>query len=433
MPAKLDVFDPKVRENLDLRRAFAARDVSRLYQLLVDEWGYSQRQIARLARQTQSEVSEILNGRQVLSYDLLARIADGFGVPRGWMGLAYDEPTVVSQASSGDEAESIEEGESVKRRNYLAATAAVFFGGTAVFGSPKAMPEPASGATPLPKVVRMRDVKALRALTREMRALGRAGNGGMPDLLGPVVADAERLLDVYPDSDYTARQLRISLAELHTLAGWCAHDMHFKDTARWHYGRAMKLASEAQDTSELVSATWHASILFRDDHPDTALKLLQMAQYHAADSITLQVAMARALSLMDRREDVQRYLIRVLDWELPDNAFDRAGLNNVRAQCYLRINRLEEARSYAALSVQTWDPEDRRESTKARITLATIHALAGESDTELLAAKALDGAESLHSLRVRSQLKPLEEALTRRKSTTNTDLAQRAHLLRSPA
>jgi hypothetical protein len=195
----------------------------------------------------------------------------------------------------------------------------------------------------------------------------------------------------------------------------------------------LKLASEAQDASELVSATWHASILFRDDHPDTALKLLQMAQYHAADSITLQVAMARVLSLMDRREDVQRYLTRTLDWELPNNAFDRAALNNVRAQCYLGINRLDEARSYAALSVQTWDPEDRRESTKARITLATIHALAGESDTELLAAKALDGAESLHSLRVRSQLKPLEEALTRRTSTTNTDLAHRAHLLRSTA
>jgi len=90
MLPKLDIFDPKVRENMDLRRAFAARDVSRLYQLLVDELGYSQRQIAQLARQTQSEVSEILKGRQVLSYDLLARIADGFGVPRGWRGLGYD-------------------------------------------------------------------------------------------------------------------------------------------------------------------------------------------------------------------------------------------------------------------------------------------------------------------------------------------------------
>jgi transcriptional regulator with XRE-family HTH domain len=326
MPLKLDISDPQVSDNMDLRRAFAARDVSRLYQLLVDTWGYSQRQIAQLTRQTQSEVSEILKGRQVLSYDLLARIADGFGVPRGWMGLAYDESTIASQAASSDKVESIEEDDSVKRRNYLAATAAVFFGGTAVFGSPKAFSEPASGVTPLPNVVTMRDVKALRAFTREMRALGRAGNNGMPNILGPVVADAERLLDIHPDNDYAARQLRISLAELHTLTGWCAHDMHFKDTARWHYGRATKLASEAQDTHELVSATWHASILFRDDHPDTALKLLQMAQYHAADSITLHIAMARVLSLMDRHEDVQRYLTRALDWELPDNAFDRADL-----------------------------------------------------------------------------------------------------------
>jgi transcriptional regulator with XRE-family HTH domain len=303
MPPKLDIFDPRVSENMDLRRAFAARDVSRLYQLLVDTLGYSQRHIARLTGQAQSEVSEILKGRQVLSYDLLVRIADGFGVPRGWLGLAYDESTIATQAASSDKVESIEEDESVKRRNYLAATAAVFFGGAAVFGSPKAISEPASGFTPLPNVVTMREVKALRALTREMRALGRAGNNGMPDILGPIVADAERLLDVPPDNDCTARQLRISLAELHTLAGWCAHDMHFKDAARWHYGRATKLANQAQDTNELVSATWHASILFRDDHPDTALKLLQMAQYHAADSITLHIAMARVLSIMDRCED----------------------------------------------------------------------------------------------------------------------------------
>jgi len=40
--------------------------------------------------QSQSEISEILSGRRVMAYDLLLRIADGLGVGRGLMGMAYD-------------------------------------------------------------------------------------------------------------------------------------------------------------------------------------------------------------------------------------------------------------------------------------------------------------------------------------------------------
>lgn len=47
----------------------------------------SQRQIAQLTGQSQSEVSEILKGRRVMAYVVLVRIAEGLGVPRAWMGL----------------------------------------------------------------------------------------------------------------------------------------------------------------------------------------------------------------------------------------------------------------------------------------------------------------------------------------------------------
>ncbi|GAA3431702.1 helix-turn-helix domain-containing protein [Kutzneria kofuensis] len=80
----------------------------------------SQRQIAALTGQSQSEVSEILKGRQVMAYDVLARIADGLGVPRGYMGLAYDEATALKVAGSVDEAEQRED-EEVKRRRFPAA------------------------------------------------------------------------------------------------------------------------------------------------------------------------------------------------------------------------------------------------------------------------------------------------------------------------
>ncbi|HEV2780334.1 MAG TPA: helix-turn-helix transcriptional regulator, partial [Actinophytocola sp.] len=70
---------PEEWEKPEMRSALAAREVSTVYRLL-RRTGVSQRQIAALTGQSQSEVSEILKGRQVMAYDVLARIADGLGV-----------------------------------------------------------------------------------------------------------------------------------------------------------------------------------------------------------------------------------------------------------------------------------------------------------------------------------------------------------------
>ena len=59
-----------------MRPVLAERDIAALYLILKDE-GVTQRQIAALTGQSQSEVSEILGGRKVLSYDLLVRIRAG--------------------------------------------------------------------------------------------------------------------------------------------------------------------------------------------------------------------------------------------------------------------------------------------------------------------------------------------------------------------
>ena len=116
----------EVWQQREMRAALAARDISTVYRLL-RRVGVSQRQIAALTGQSQSEVSEILKGRQVMAYDVLARIADGLGVPRGYMGLAYDEATATTVVGPPDDGHA-EEDESVKRRKFLANTAAVMFG-----------------------------------------------------------------------------------------------------------------------------------------------------------------------------------------------------------------------------------------------------------------------------------------------------------------
>ncbi|MGB3437922.1 MAG: helix-turn-helix transcriptional regulator, partial [Actinophytocola sp.] len=66
---------PEAWEDQEMRNALAAREVSSIYKQLRRK-GVSQRQIAAMTGQSQSEVSEILKGRQVMAYDVLVRIAD---------------------------------------------------------------------------------------------------------------------------------------------------------------------------------------------------------------------------------------------------------------------------------------------------------------------------------------------------------------------
>ena len=87
-------------ERPELRAATADRDILTMYRLL-QRYGFSQRRIAALTGQSQSEISDILKGgRKIRNYDLLLRIADGLGLPRGWMGLAHD--TAAHPTGEGD-------------------------------------------------------------------------------------------------------------------------------------------------------------------------------------------------------------------------------------------------------------------------------------------------------------------------------------------
>ncbi|MGH4019302.1 MAG: helix-turn-helix domain-containing protein, partial [Pseudonocardiaceae bacterium] len=100
------------------RVALLDRDIPRVYRLLVDA-GISQHQIARWTRQRQSEVHDILKGRQVRNVDVLERICDGLGVPRGWMRLAYAED-VASNTAPDDVGQTPQEvADAMKRRTVV--------------------------------------------------------------------------------------------------------------------------------------------------------------------------------------------------------------------------------------------------------------------------------------------------------------------------
>jgi predicted XRE-type DNA-binding protein len=75
----------------EFRAALREHDMQVVVRLL-QRYGMSQRRIAALMGVYQREVSEMLCGRRhIVNYDVLVRIAEGLGIPRGLMGLAYDE------------------------------------------------------------------------------------------------------------------------------------------------------------------------------------------------------------------------------------------------------------------------------------------------------------------------------------------------------
>ncbi|MCA1676527.1 MAG: helix-turn-helix domain-containing protein [Actinobacteria bacterium] len=88
-PAPL--IDPTLYHRDDVRPVLAERDIAGLFRVLKDDAGLTQRTIAELVGMSQSEVSEILDGRRVIAYDVLVRIAEGLRITRELMGLSYGE------------------------------------------------------------------------------------------------------------------------------------------------------------------------------------------------------------------------------------------------------------------------------------------------------------------------------------------------------
>jgi transcriptional regulator with XRE-family HTH domain len=403
--------------------------------------GYQQWQIAELTGQTQADVSEIIHGREVISYDLLARIAEGLGIARGRLGLAYDVTTREIIRGSVATTSDREVDEDMKRRAAIAAaTKAVF--GYALLGEAVALdhvPEVAA----LPSVIGRSDVTRLRALTERLRALGRAGHG-VPEVLSRVTARAERWLDIRPATELVGRQLHSAVADLHTLAGWWCTDMLQVDQARWHYWRAVEVAGDGKDAFGAVSAVVHAGHQEREaGDPSEALKLYQLAYHKLLDPALrgdersskyqglLLIRSAHARALMGQpAQDVHEMLARADDQPPFADPFERAAELDVRARTELALGDLDTAQRTATTSIDTRPAAAEPYTINARITRVTAHVLAGERTAAETAAKVLDVvAEQRSLLRVRAALTPLAKALAARRDSTSVELAQRARQL----
>lgn len=432
-----DTLSDRLRQALTTkaaRRALAERDITTVYRFLTQA-DISQRQIAQLTGQSQSEVSEVLKSRRIMAYDVLVRIAQGLEVPRAWMGLAYDEGAPPTDPAMGEEVID----EDMKRRALLAA-ASVALLGAPVLGEVLELPTPPMTPTPLPSRLGASDVAALKQLTARLRTVVRTHGGGADVVTA--VANRSRPLMSVPAREPVKAELGSALADLHTLAGWCCVDSGLHDQARACFATAMDLAAAVGDGVQMASAFWHAGIHMRDAGAyNDGLKACQLGLIKLGESPDspgaaeatswLNTESARVLAVMGQKQAADRSLKIAQEWQ-PATPYDIADMECITSYVYLKLGNLGTAQKFAASSVCKWATEgaSRREGVLADIALATIHAQTGQSDAAILAHRAIAGVAPLRSLRTRRiKLAPLIKALDARADSTSHDLAHRARQL----
>jgi tetratricopeptide (TPR) repeat protein len=316
--------------------------------------------------------------------------------------------------------------------------------GAPVLGEVLELPTPPKTPTPLPSRLGASDVAALTELTAQLRRGARTYGGGADVIT--TVANRSRSLMSVPASDPIKSQLGSSLADLHTLAGWCCLDSGLHDQARACFATAMDLAADAGDGVQVASALWHAGIQMRDAGAyNDGLKACQLgliklgeapgAPGAAEAAAWLHVESARVSAAMGHRDAAERSLKAAREWQ-PATAYDLADMECVTSYVYFWLGRLDTAERFASNSVRHWAAEgtSRREGVLADIALATIHTKTNQSDATTLAHRAIAGVAPLHSLRTRqAKLVPLVKALDARGDSTSCDLAHRARQLAGSA
>jgi transcriptional regulator with XRE-family HTH domain len=436
-----------------MRKALAERDLNTVYERL-QRMGVSQRQIARLTGQSASEVYEVLRGRRVMAHDVLVRIADGLGVPRGYMGLAYDRSTEdaldLAAAVCSTEADEREE---VRQ---LLSHAANLTMGAAVSEVARWWQPIDRETAPAPAQVGLCDIEQLEALTAAMRALDyRHGGGACRDAVSAQVRWSQQLLGA-SCSDDTRERMHLALADLHNLAGWTSFDVGMYGVARRHFARALEQAQEASDHSLAANILYRMGRLHlhRGMHRD-ALRFFQLGQITAQDSgCGLTVAMlcaneAWAYALIGDRPQMTRSIDRAED------EFHRA--DHLNAQAWVRFfghadlhasigvalstfadstdAELESSIEHITQAIDQRGPDMARSRTFELIALSVAHLRGGDQDMGIrLGHDAIAAASTVRSIRTVDRLEPLEQIVTMQPRRAEYQaLAHRIKALRAAA
>lgn len=421
-------LDPALFAMPGMRSAVVSRDISTVYRLLTQQ-GVPQRTIASLTGQSQPEVSEIINGRQVMGYQVLVRIANGLGIPRGLMGLAYDGDSTEPAAEEVDE--------DVERRNLFAIGGAIIFG-TPVFGDPRPLTlrdvvsRPSERIGPSDVVAFEQTVAGLNVLDRESGGMAAREALAATAKTGEMLLSAQAVLEVH-------QQLRYAVSEAHRLAGWASGDIGLMDHCRYHMHRALDFA--AGDPARVAAVM--ASAADMEKHagdPNAALKLLQVAEtgvnpgQDPQASAVLAGLSASAYLTLGHADEARRQVARSRGLFADANAADALPFfsfygpgHGLLAASSSKLANYDSARTDIVQALRTRPSYDVRCNALDTIVLATVALNAGETAIGIgEARRALYLVTQVGSQRARDRLAPMIQALETRQDSTSRDLAAHA-------
>ena len=430
-------FEPEWLEDPRLRASLAVQDVQALFRWLQAR-GWSQAQIGAATGQSQPEVSAILKGRQVKAHAVLLRIAQGLRIPPGYLRLGS---CVACDGGGPDSSTHAMEGDDpMFRRQFLAAAGAVAAGG-AMDGVQRLFPTPVPPVRVVPDRVGSIEVAQIRATTAHLRALDyQFGYGATLDAARGFAGWAHGMLSSR-QSEATFRDLRISLADLHTMIAWSFHDGGRPTGARRHHMQALVLAREAEEPA-LVGAILGdvARVSIDSGDPREGIRLagfgllatdydgippavraaLRMEDAHAraclADEHGVLDALARAAGDLARTDPTA-----VPPWASTASILltQPGAHTGIRGRVYQELARTPTLRRYAETAIQDSETaiatyDERRGKTGHvldLICLATGLLRIGARDAGLTAAKdALDQTDTLPSTKARRLLPDIATA-----------------------
>ncbi len=442
---RVNSIDPALFRRHDVRQVLATLDIGALYRLLGTEAGISQRQIAALTGQSQSEVSDIVTGRRrVESHQVLVRIAFSLQIPPELMGLSWwgADGTYRGEVLTAEPPERVNE--EMRRRTLIAATSTAALG-EALHGLDELTELTLPTRQPLPSRLSMAHVHTVHAVTERLRSVARQF-GGQATLFG-IAAQHYTQWMLVPATEAVKAKLGAALAELHTEAGWCCYDTGVDGTG--HFTQALGLADTARDGFGIANAAFHSGLtLVRSGHPDDALKCFQMGQLVLSgfqpgkarpavldpDDPRVPVLAGRlnrmsatAYARLGNADQAKRHLAQANEGWAPREAFEQAGAYLTTAGIQLDLGRLDTAKAFAASAVRTYGDDHCRGRTSAELALAEVHVRAGEPRGLMLAQQAITAVRTLQSVAVRHErLVPLTAALEARPSNDAKELAQLA-------
>jgi len=424
----------------DVRRILGKRDIAALFRVLKEDAGLTQRTIAELVGMSQSEVSDVLKGRQVRDVTVLERIAEGLSIPREYMGLSYGERDAYGgDVTTTDPPEGVDW--EMLRRHLIALGAIAAVGAPTVGELLAELSEPLP--VPLPSRVGAVHVAKVRDLTRQLREAGMTF-GADPEVSSAAAAWATRRLDV-PGTEPVKRALKVAVAELHIHAGRAAFDSGLYDRTMHHCARGLELANEAGDAyGKVLALNWAGLATVEHGQPNDGLKMLQLSGFTArkippdndrgVPGLRSRAALeacagadsATALADLDCWDAADRALAESRELWSPTSTDIYGDLDHPAARLELERGRLDAAEPFAATSVRRWEGVSQRGHTQSAIVLATIHVRSGEPDGLRLAHGAITAAAKLTSVRVRQRLEPLAAALEARRGSDAEQLARMA-------